>query len=97
MRWPCRSHTDYLFERCGNVLLVIAADKIQQIGVEADHLMQRYAPRLRVGFGVVHCDLDIHVPEVDAMETFGDLRRVCHRIAGGIEPHPVPETRATHD
>ena len=87
----------YLTGQVRDVFLVIAANKIQQIGVERDDLVQLDRPRFRVGLRIVHRNLDFHVSEVDAPEPFRDSGCIRHRIARSIEPHAVAETARLDD
>src|SRR5665213_3692413 len=86
-RWTAKVRPCLLAGEMRSVFLVVGAHKVQQVGIELDALSELHGPRLGIGLGIVHGDLDFQRSAVGAPELFRYFRRVHHGIAGFFQPN----------
>src|SRR5215467_2298785 len=79
------------------VLVVLIADVLEELGVRLIGQRLRDAPRLRVRLRVVDRHLDVHVAEILADEALGHAQLVGVGLAGVVEPSFVVETDGLDD
>src|SRR5262245_63606574 len=80
-----------------DILLVLEARVLEQLGVERDVLVQMNRPWPRVGLGIVDGDLDLEPSVRRTTEAFGDGRGVGQRAAVEVGPQPVTKPLRLHD
>ena len=77
--------------------LVLLADELDDLLIGHEHLVVPDRPRLGVGLGIVHGDVDLHPPVAHAAEPLGHLRLLGHRRAVDVEPSVIAESVALDD
>src|SRR3989475_12000164 len=56
-----------------------------------------HLPRLRIGFGIVNGDVELHMLLVVTMEALDQVKRFAVRLSCSVNPDLIFESRGVHD
>ena len=73
------------------VLFVFRAERFQQIGVRKQALLQLDSEWPGISLRIVNGQPHLHMAEVQAMKSLGQVQRLAMRVATRVQPSPVIE------
>lgn len=79
------------------ILVIFDADVLEQFGVRKQAQRLNYGPRFGVCLRVVHCDFDIHMTKVFALETLGNAQVFGRWMPQIVQPDVVIEPGTPDD